>query len=128
MMEDCVHYIAQLLWVVGNMMWAIGNVFVNNQDDNDDAAYYIFDMSEAARARMRYFASWMLFVAYWPLIILYMVWIPMTFKNVFDDRASTIHFREQTMFAARKTEILARMSHANTPVTSNTGVGNPLFR
>lgn len=42
MMEDCVHYLAQFMWVVGNMLWAMGNVYVNY--DGDDSAKEIFKM------------------------------------------------------------------------------------
>lgn len=42
MMEDCVHYLSQLMWVIGNMLWALGNVFVDV--NGDDTAYPIFVM------------------------------------------------------------------------------------
>jgi len=42
MMEDCAHYLSQLLWVVGNMCWAMGNVYVNV--DGDDSAKDLFVM------------------------------------------------------------------------------------
>jgi hypothetical protein len=32
---------------------------------------------------MRWFASWVLFAAYWPIIILYLVWIPLTIMGKF---------------------------------------------
>lgn len=41
-MEDCVHYLAQLMWVIGNMMWALGNVYTNQ--DGDDSARDMFIM------------------------------------------------------------------------------------
>ena len=31
-MEDCVHYLSQLMWVLGNMFWALGNIFVDYYD------------------------------------------------------------------------------------------------
>lgn len=43
-MEDSVHYLAQLMWVIGNMLWAIGNIFIEGSDGEDDPSF-IFDMS-----------------------------------------------------------------------------------
>jgi hypothetical protein len=42
MMVDTVHYLAQLIWVGGNMAWALGNIYVNR--DGDDRAYDMFTM------------------------------------------------------------------------------------
>lgn len=111
MMEDTMHYLAQFIWVIGNMMWAIGNVFVTDFDDSDDSAMNMFIMDAAARARLRNWGSWMLFVAYWPLIILYLVWIPLTYYNAFEDRASVLHFRRQQFHSVRATEIAVDNSH-----------------
>lgn len=84
-MEDTMHYVAQLMWVIGNMFWALGQIYVNQ---DDDAAFYLFDMSNDTKYHMRYIASWVLFAAYWPLIILYCVWIPLTLWNKFPNRDS----------------------------------------
>ncbi len=39
---------------------------------------------------MRHAAAWMLFAAFWPIIILYLVWIPLTILKKFpnDGRGS----------------------------------------
>jgi hypothetical protein len=42
MMIDTVHYLTQLMWVGGNMAWALGNIYVNK--DGDDQAYDMFSM------------------------------------------------------------------------------------
>ena len=42
MMIDSVHYITQLMWVLGNFSWALGNIFVNRH--SDDPAYPLFYM------------------------------------------------------------------------------------
>lgn len=45
--------------------------------------------SRAAHARMRWFAAWVLFAAFWPLILLYLVWIPLSIMKKFpEDRQS----------------------------------------
>lgn len=122
MMEDCVHYLAQLLWVIGNMFWAMGNIFfLGTDDDADDAAYNMFHLDQAGRARLRNWASWCLFIAYWPLIILYAVWIPLTLMNKFEDRASIIHFNNQKAHAVRMSELKASMS------ARPTDTGKPSF-
>lgn len=40
-MEDTLHYVAQLMWVLGNMFWALGEIYVN---PDDDAPIYLFNM------------------------------------------------------------------------------------
>lgn len=128
MMEDCVHYFAQLIWVIGNMMWALGNIYIL-EDDTDDAAYPMFNMNREARARMRNWGSWVLLSAYFPLIILYVVWIPMTFEQKFDQRASVIHLAEQRAHALRvsqwKASIAAKAVAGSSLQTVQT-VQNPL--
>ncbi len=56
---------------------------------------------------MRWWACWVLFAAYWPIIILYLVWIPLTIKGAFKSttRASMI---ERATKAQRKSEIEAQ--------------------
>lgn len=114
MMEDCVHYLAQLMWVVGNMMWALGNIFVNYNDD--DNATGLFFVTPAATVHMRWFASWVLFAAYWPIIILYIVWIPMTLMGKFPESArdSMMEVSPEEMEAAKSsTTMELANSHNN---------------
>lgn len=35
MLVDSVHYLAQLMWVGGNLSWALGNIFVNKNGDDE---------------------------------------------------------------------------------------------
>eukprot|EP01038_Epipyxis_sp_PR26KG_P016153 gene16153-21956_t len=73
---DTAHYIAQLIWVLGNFTWALGNIFVNR--DGDDNAFEIFHMSRAAAEHCRWYASWVLLFAYLPILCLYFIWLPLT--------------------------------------------------
>jgi hypothetical protein len=41
LMIDTMHYVAQLLWVLGNMLWAMTNVY---EIDSDDDAKFLFTM------------------------------------------------------------------------------------
>jgi hypothetical protein len=58
------------------MVWALGNIFITENDD--DSAFLIWHDSRNAREKCRWWASWILFSAYFPLFFLYMVWIPLT--------------------------------------------------
>eukprot|EP01034_Spumella_vulgaris_P021726 gene21726-27779_t len=79
MMVDTVHYVTQLLWVGGNMAWALGNIYVNR--GGDDSAYDMFTISLDAQRQCRYAASWILFTSYIPIVLLYCVWLPLTFMG-----------------------------------------------
>jgi len=79
MMVDTVHYFSQLMWVFGNMVWALGNIFVN--EDGDDSAFLMWHSSASSRAQCRWYASWILFSAYFPLVVLYCIWVPLTFMG-----------------------------------------------
>eukprot|EP00611_Tribonema_gayanum_P003734 TRINITY_DN1297_c0_g1_i1.p1 TRINITY_DN1297_c0_g1~~TRINITY_DN1297_c0_g1_i1.p1 ORF type:complete len:248 (+),score=31.79 TRINITY_DN1297_c0_g1_i1:973-1716(+) len=66
------HYWAYLIWVLGNMIWAMGDEYfaesaVEQQDMWHDPYHW---------QTMRWWASWTFLMAFVPLIILYVVWIP----------------------------------------------------
>ncbi len=74
---DCMHYIAQLMWVFGNLIWAVCELFELGSID-DAHVDFIFDIDTASVYQGRWYASWMLLCAYIPIIGLYMVWLPLT--------------------------------------------------
>lgn len=82
LMVDTVHYFAQLMWVMGNGLWAIGNIYITENDD--DRAYYLFNDTFHAREKLRWWSSVLLFAAYFPLFCLYCVWIPLTLTGTID--------------------------------------------
>lgn len=43
MMIDCSHYMAQFIWVIGNMVWAMGEIFEINGNDDDARPYPLSD-------------------------------------------------------------------------------------
>jgi hypothetical protein len=75
MMIDCTHYIATLMWVTGNAIWAFGEIFF---PDISDETQPIFTSSSVTRNDFRWWASWALFAAYIPIWLLYFVWLPLT--------------------------------------------------
>lgn len=44
MFIDRVHYIAQLIWVVGNLVWAISELFNVPAEGDDDVPYDVLDL------------------------------------------------------------------------------------
>lgn len=76
---DVAHYVAQLMWVLGNMVWAMGELFDINGEADDDETFFIFNVHSSQAARQcRWWSSWTLFAAYIPIVGLYFVWLPLT--------------------------------------------------
>jgi hypothetical protein len=75
---DMAHYIAQLIWVLGNMLWAMGEVTAITGETDDGTAYFIFSLSPEAARQCRWYSAWLLFAAYVPIAMLYFVWLPLT--------------------------------------------------
>lgn len=75
---DCMHYVAQLMWVMGNFTWALCEIFVLDSKDDDKVVDNIFDVRFPSQYQGRWWASWVLFFAYFPVFGLYMIWLPLT--------------------------------------------------
>ena len=73
---DTAHYTAQLIWVFGNGIWAIGDIFDVGGDD--DVTYPLFSFSSGSMRQCRWWAAWVLLLAYVPIAALYCVWLPLT--------------------------------------------------
>ena len=71
---DTVHYAATLLWVSGNMTWALGEFFFGNYDE----PLVMWHSSKEALKTARWWSSWILFLALLIVFLLYCVWIPIT--------------------------------------------------
>lgn len=76
MMIDCAHYTAQLLWVFGNAAWAYGELFVLMYDDDVVYDFWIFTLH--SQRQPRWIASWLLLLAFVPIVMLYFIWLPLT--------------------------------------------------
>eukprot|EP01041_Mallomonas_annulata_P000343 gene343-612_t len=74
LMIERAHYTAQFTWVVGNMVWALGEFYFASYDEPLSLGTRNYD----ARKTPRWWSSWILFMAYVPIVILYLVWIPLT--------------------------------------------------
>lgn len=108
MVEDSVHYFAQLLWVIANMLWAMGNIFVYPNGDDDPR--YIFSMLPDNQ-HMRWYASWTLFAAFWVIFALYAVWLPLTYFGGFDKYMQREKERQEAEDKARQSEETKNTMH-----------------
>mmetsp|Transcript_13638 Transcript_13638/g.22756 ORF Transcript_13638/g.22756 Transcript_13638/m.22756 type:complete len:232 (+) Transcript_13638:494-1189(+) len=75
---DCAHYVAQLIWVVGNGVWALGEVFTIPGNDDDSPPHSMWRGSKTATTKCRWWSSIILAAALVPIVCLYMVWLPLT--------------------------------------------------
>jgi hypothetical protein len=117
MMDDAVHYFSQLMWVIGNMLWAMGNIFV--YADSDDNPRFIFKMYPT-NAHLRWAASWTLFAAFWPIIALYCVWLPLTFSGHFQKKEQREKLTEkEKQFRAQETGAAKPEANSNSSTVNN---------
>lgn len=71
---DFAHYLAQFIWVVGNVVWAGGDLFY----DGDAEPIPLFvDGSHS----FRWWASWIVACALIPIVWLYGYYIPINYRN-----------------------------------------------
>ena len=84
MIIDHVHYISQLLWVGGNLAWAAGELFT---DDDDPLSLWHGGHREINSAR--FWSSWLLLASFFPIILLYLIWIWMTLTGRIEDEGSS---------------------------------------
>mmetsp|Transcript_12435 Transcript_12435/g.27292 ORF Transcript_12435/g.27292 Transcript_12435/m.27292 type:complete len:227 (-) Transcript_12435:655-1335(-) len=75
---DVAHYVAQVFWVSGNAVWAVGEVFTVAGNDDDRAPYSMWHASDEAKTKLRWWSSVILFIALVPIFCLYLVWLPLT--------------------------------------------------
>lgn len=74
---DMCHYISQFIWVSANIIWAYGELFVTKFPDEPQKLFY------PEKITYRWFSSVLLVCAWLPIIILYFLWIPLTyFKHI----------------------------------------------
>ena len=76
-MIDAAHFAAGLLWVLGNAVWALGEFFTD-----EDEAYRLWDFdSKEAIVTARWWSSWILIWAFFPVIVLYLFWVPLSYMG-----------------------------------------------
>lgn len=64
---DHAHYVAVMIWVFGNIVWAAGETF----ELDIDKPYKLFPSSSNAIHTCRFWASWLLLATYIPICMLY---------------------------------------------------------
>jgi hypothetical protein len=65
-------------------VWAIGELFF--QYSRDDKAYPFWEFNSHTITLFRWWGSWLLIIAYVPVIALYLVWIPLTCYGYLDEK------------------------------------------
>ena len=71
---DSTPFLALLLWVLGNAVWALGEFFWGQYDD----PIRFWDESPEAVITARWYSSWILLCAFLPILACHAVWIPLT--------------------------------------------------
>mmetsp|Transcript_13526 Transcript_13526/g.12248 ORF Transcript_13526/g.12248 Transcript_13526/m.12248 type:complete len:368 (-) Transcript_13526:24-1127(-) len=74
---DTAHYTSTLLWVCGNITWALGEFFFGNYDN----PLILWQDSAIALKTARWYASWILLFSFIPLIFMYSMWIPLSLSG-----------------------------------------------
>lgn len=75
MLIEHAHYLAQLLWMCANAVWAAGEFFLS---PNHDEPLNMDRWNSEARVTSRWYSSWVVVLSYLPLVVLYCIWIPAT--------------------------------------------------
>jgi len=84
MLVDHAHYLAQLVWLCSASAWAAGEFFLT---PNHDDPIGLLNFSLEARITSRWYASWMLVLAFVPIVVLHMIWIPATVRGMVPPRS-----------------------------------------
>lgn len=57
-----IYQLSIVFWVLGNTLWAVGEMFYDFDDDGSSPDKYMFQSSEEARNNWRYFIVLTLFI------------------------------------------------------------------
>ena len=80
MIVDHLHYVAQFMWVGGNLAWSAGELFT------DEDEVMPLRGSRKAVVTARFYSSWILILSLAPIVVLYFVWFLMTcFGMILED-------------------------------------------
>jgi hypothetical protein len=72
---DLMHYLAQLLWVSSNIIWAFVELYQIGTDIPTN-------FKDRVGINGRIFASYVLFSSLIPIFTLYLIWIPLSYANI----------------------------------------------
>jgi hypothetical protein len=70
---DLMHYIAQLIWLSANIIWGYMEIFEIDSDRITKTSF-----SDPLKANGREIATFIILVAWIPIVLLYLLWIPLT--------------------------------------------------
>jgi hypothetical protein len=83
LMIDCSYYMSVMIWVIANAIWAFGELFF---EEVDDTSHPIWEVNAHTVRTFRWWAAWVLIAAYIPLIVLHLIWIPLTWYGYLDGK------------------------------------------
>lgn len=64
------HYLSTFVWIVGNMAWAVGEIFYPERD----YPFSLFSASSDAYETARWYSAWLLVLATVPVLVLLVIW------------------------------------------------------
>lgn len=70
---DFTHYISQLTWLIANIVWSTGELFEITSDDVPNSLFIQGNFT------FRWLASVILALTFFPIILFYIVWIPLSY-------------------------------------------------
>lgn len=79
------HDFAELLWITANLVWACSEVFY---PDGEDVPVYL--TSELRTSNLRWVATWLVVSAFFPLVVMYLIWIK-----------DTLVMKKEALFSSR---------------------------
>lgn len=72
MIVEHAHYLALMLWVCANMLWAMGEIFDPAHDTPFDLL--LVGATPEAFVTLRWYSSWVLVSAYTSIVVMYLMW------------------------------------------------------
>jgi len=83
---DYAHYSAQLMWVFANAAWSVGELFFPLYDD----PIPVTEVSTESLHTGRWWASMLLLMAFIPIALLYLVWLPWVLYHALVERQEKV--------------------------------------
>lgn len=77
MIVEHAHYTALLIWVIGNLVWAGGEIY----DPKHDTPFPFLNPPNEAYITLRWYSSWILATAFTTIFAMYLIWIQSTELN-----------------------------------------------
>jgi hypothetical protein len=91
---DHAHYCAQLFWVSSTSVWAAGEFFVSPHHDTPRP---LFNWNHEIRITSRWYAAWLIVLAFIPIVIMHIIWLYATVNGTIDPGTDTTRLIYQTI-------------------------------